>query len=297
MRKIILFTESTCDLTPELLTKYDIKVIPLFVNFNEETYLDGININAKELYQKVSEKKILPKTAARGVHEYFQIYQDYINQGFDIVHISLGNNISSSYQNAYLARNELGDLSNHVYLIDGQNLSTGTSLLLLKASQMRAQGLSASEIETKIKELVPRVKTQFVVESLEYLHKGGRCSTTKRFLGAMLRIKPMIVMRGGILSVGKTIFGSIRKSLNIMFNQFLNDLPNIDPEFVFITHSSADKSAKYLFELLKANGVVEKIEHIYETEAGCVISSHCGEGTIGILYLMNQDVNTNDLNE
>lgn len=297
MRKIILLTESTCDLSNDLIEQYGIKTIPLFVNFNEETYLDGVNINAKELYQKVHEKKVLPKTAARSVHEYLQLYQDFISQGFDVVHITLGANISSSYQNAYLARLELESLSEHVFLIDGQNLSTGTSLLLLKAAKMAEQGFSGSDIISEITKLIPRVKTQFVVESLEFLHKGGRCSMTKRVLGAMLRIKPMIVMRKGILKVGKTVFGSTKKSLNIMFNQFIDDFPNIDKEFVFITHSSAEKSANYLLNLFKTNESTKDIKHLYVTEAGCVISSHCGEGTIGILYIMNHDIIDINLDE
>lgn len=296
MNKVILFSESTIDITPELVAKYQIEVFPLIVNFEEETYYDGVNITPDELYKKVEEKKMLPKTAARTPLDYKEAYLKFLEQGNDVVHITLGSNFSSTYQNAFVARNNLKDeLKERIFLLDGKNLSSGTALLLLKAAKLRDMGKSAKEIAEEIQKLVPRVKSQFVVESLEYLHKGGRCSTTKRLLGTVLRIKPMIVVRAGPMDVGKSIIGSMKKSLNEMVKLFLNDFPKVDPEFVFITETAADKSYRYLAEKIEELPERKLIKNLYHTEAGCVIASHCGEGTIGILYLVNEDVPENQL--
>ena len=296
MNKVILFSESTIDIPPELVAKYQIEIIPLIVNFEEETYFDGVTISPDELYKKVDEKKMLPKTAARTPLDYKEHYLKFLNQGCDVVHISLGYNFSSTYQNAFLARNELDDeLKERVFLVDGKNLSSGTALLFLKAAKLRDLGKSAKEIAEEIEKIVPKVKTQFVVESLEYLHKGGRCSTSKRFLGAMFRIKPMIVVRGGRMDVGKSVFGSMKKSLNEMLKLFLRDFPKIDPEFVFITSTAADKSYRYLEEKMQELPETKQIKNLFHTEAGCVIASHCGQGTIGIWYIMTEDVPENQL--
>lgn len=295
MNKVILFSESTIDITPELRAQYQIEVLPLIVTFDEETYYDGVSITPDQLYKKVEEKKAFPKTAARSPMDYKKAYLNYINQGYDIVHITLGSNFSSTYQNAYLARTDLDEQAERVYIVDGKNLSSGTALLLLKAAKLRDAGKNAQEIATEIEKLVPRVKSQFVVESLEYLHKGGRCSTTKRLLGAMFRTKPMIIVRGGKMDVGKTIFGSIKKSLNEMLKLFLHDFPKIDPEFVFITETAADKSYQYLQDKMQELPEYQQIQHLYHTNAGCVIASHCGQGTIGILYIVNEDVPGNQL--
>jgi DegV family protein with EDD domain len=272
MNKVILFSESTIDITPELVAKYQIEVFPLIVNFEEETYYDGVNITPDELYKKVEEKKMLPKTSARTPLDYKEAYLKFLEQGNDVVHITLGSNFSSTYQNAFVARNNLKDeLKERIFLLDGKNLSSGTALLLLKAAKLRDMGKSAKEIAEEIQKLVPRVKSQFVVESLEYLHKGGRCSTTKRLLGTVLRIKPMIVVRAGRMDVGKSIIGSMKKSLNEMVKLFLNDFPKVDPEFVFITETAADKSYRYLAEKIEIDDMADAFD-IYP--AGCDIGSH-----------------------
>ena len=159
-------------------------------------------------------------------------------------------------------------------------------------------GMSAKEIQERIERRVPRVKAQFVVKTLDYLHKGGRCSSLTKIFGTVLRIRPMIVVREGKLKVGKKIIGLMKKAVGVMTNMFINDYPNIDPEFVFITHTTeCDQSYAEIDAQFKELGVYDKVKHVYRTEAGCVIGAHCGPGTIGILYIMKDELEDEEFDD
>lgn len=278
-RKVIIASDSTCDLSKELITKYDVKILPLHIIFGEDSYEDNVNMNLELLYEMVEKGGELPKTSAASPKEFYNFFKQYVNDGYDVFYVGIGANLSSTLQSAMIAAD---DLDGHVVCIDGANLSTGTGLLVLKACTFRDQGLSVNEIAERVKDIVPRVKSQFVVETLDYLHKGGRCSGTTRFIGSILRIKPMIVVREGKLSVGKKFIGSMKKAITGMVNLFLNDVQDLDPEFVFITHTLAHDKVPFIQNLIKD----VHIENLYDTVAGSVIGSHCGKGTIGILYIL-----------
>lgn len=278
-RKVIIASDSTCDLSKELIQKYDVKMIPLHIIFGEESYDDNVNMNLELLYQKVEECGELPKTSAAAPKEFYRFFKQYVDEGYDIFYVGIGANLSSTLQSAMIAAD---DLDGHVVCIDGGNLSTGTGLLVLKACTYRDQGYNVHEIAEKITNIVPRVKAQFVVETLDYLHKGGRCSGTTRFIGGLLRIKPMIVVREGKLSVGKKFIGSMKKAITGMVNMFLNDVEHLDPEFVFITHTMAFDKVPFIQDMIKD----VHIDNLFDTVAGSVIGSHCGKGTIGILYIL-----------
>lgn len=289
--KVLIASDSTCDLSKELQEKYDVKILPLYITFGEDSYKDNEEINLKELYNQVKVRNELPKTAAIPPKDFHNFFKKYVNEGYDIVFITIGSDLSATFQNARIASEDFED---HVYCVDSKNLSTGIGLLVLKACTFRDQGLSAKEIVEKVEDIVPHVKSQFVVETLEYLHKGGRCSGTVRFLGSLLSIKPMIVVREGKMTVGKKFFGSMKKAVTGMTKLFLNDLEHLDPEFVFITHTFAFDKADLIRELIKD----VKVENLYETIAGCVIGSHCGTGTIGILYILkDQEVKKEEIVE
>ena len=278
-RKVIIASDSTCDLSPELIKEYDVKIIPLYINFENESYKDNLEINLDQLYQKVQEKNEIPKTSAASPKEFHDFFKKFVDDGYDVFYTGIGSELSSTFQTAVIVSE---DFDGHVVCVDSGNLSTGIGLLVLKACTFRDQGMNVNEIAEKVSDIVPRLKVQFVVETLEYLHKGGRCSGTVRFISSILRIKPMIVVREGKMSVGKKFIGSMKKAVVGMVKLFLNDVEHLDPEFVFITHTHAEDKVPQIMELIKD----VHVEHIYDTVAGCVVGSHCGPGTIGILYIL-----------
>ena len=285
MRNVIIVSDSTCDLSKEIIEKRNIYTIPLKVCFEEEVYLDQVNITSTELYKKVEEKGMLPKTAAATIDEFAEILTKLVKEGNDVIYTGIGSKLSSTYQNLLISLNEVGeDIASHVFPVDSLNLSTGTGLLVLKMCDMRDNGMSAKDIQEEANKLVNCVRAQFSVKELEFLHKGGRCSGTTKFFGTMLRIRPILRVFDGKIILSEKIFGRFEKSLNTQIQDLVNNIKNIDYDYLFITHSEGDEYADYILENIPAE-VKSKFKNIYVTKAGCVISSHCGKGTIGILYI------------
>ncbi len=296
MNKVIILTDSTCDLSEQIIKDYDIKVIPLHITFGTESLDDGVDIKLPELYKRVEETNVMPKTAACAPGEFIEFMEPFINDGYDIFYIGIGGKLSTTFQSFQIASEEFDE--GRCYSVDGSNLSTGTGLLVLKACKYRDAGMSAKEIKERIERRVPRMKAQFVVRQLDYLHKGGRCSSLTKIFGTVLRIRPMIVVREGKLKVGKKIIGLMKKAVNVMTEMFLKDFENIDPEFVFITNTTdCEQSYAEIDALFKEHGVYDKVKNVYHTEAGCVIGSHCGPGTIGILYLMKDKLEEEEFDD
>lgn len=283
MRKIKLISDSTCDLSEELIEKHNIEIVPLTVRFNEEEYKDLFELKTENLYQKVEELRVLPKSAAVSPGEFETVFKKYIDHGYEIIYLGIGSKFSGTFQSALIAKNLLNN--DTIHLIDSMNISSGTGLLLLKAAKFREEGFSATEIKVKIENLVPKVRSQFVIDTLEYLYKGGRLNALSAFMGKVLNVHPLIEVRNGEMQVGKKAMGSIKKGINIMIDQALSLKDKIDPEFMMITHSLAP-TYSYVERKVKENF---NIEHLYETHAGCVISTHCGKGTIGILYIVEEE--------
>lgn len=280
MHQVIIMTDSTADLSQELLTKFNLYKVPLYVRFGDEIYKDGIDITTPELYQKVSETNTLPQTAAPSPGDFYQAFKPLIDSGKDIVYIGIGSTISATIQSSRVAALEFPE--NRIYIIDSKNLSSGIALLVLKAKDLRDQGLSAKEIYEKIIHLVPKVRSQFAIQTLDYLYKGGRATGLQALMGSMLRIKPIIKVVDGKLGVDKKAFGKMSRALDLMLEDYFALGDKVDLDYVMITHSLADKHAIYMMDIVK-----QKLnpKHLIESHAGCVISSHCGEGTIGILYI------------
>ena len=281
MRKVVITTDSTSDLSNELLKKYEIYTIPLYVRFGEEIYKDGVDLNTLELYKKVKEKNELPKTMAVSPGDFEEFFKSFLIKDCDIVHISIGSKISGSYQSAVLASQLLDE--NRVFVVDSQNLSSGIALLAFKGKDFRDQGLDAKTIKKELDKLVLNVRSQFVIKTMDYLYKGGRASGLQALFGTMLKIRPIIQVRDGILNVYKKPLGRLKKGYDIMLEDFFNEGNNLDLDYVMITHSLNDEGAKYMMEKVKEK---VKVKNLIESHAGCVISSHCGEGTIGILYIV-----------
>ena len=279
--KVKIITDSTCDLSKELIKKYDIEVLPLYVNFEDSTYLDGVDIDVNKLYELVEKKNELPKTAAVAIPTIEDVFKKYLDEGYDIVYTGISKAMSRTFENTYMIAQELDP--ERIFPVDSKNLSTGIGLLLLKACKYRDQGLSAKEIAANLEKDRELVLSQFAIEKMDFLHKGGRCSSVAAFLGTMLKIKPIIAVRDGKMHVAKKPIGKMKMALDVMLNQIEADKDRLDTDHIFVTHSLAYEYAEYLKEKL-----LEKFPNvdIIETVAGCVISSHCGKGTIGILYMV-----------
>ena len=284
MAKIKIVTDTTADLTKELYEKLDCEVLPLHVTINEKTYEDTVEITTPELYQIMDETKQLPKTSAINPDVFLETFKKVKAEGYDgIIVTGIGSNMSSTMQSAKIAADQMEDFP--IRLVDSLSLSSGTGLLILNGRQYLEQGHSLDETADYMNSLVPKVRAQFIVESLDIIYRGGRISGAKYLFGKMLKAHPFIQMNEAKLVVADTPKGKIHRALDKQFDVFLADLEaGIDKSKVFITHSVAPDYVDYYLEKLK-----EYIpsENIIVTEAGAVISSHCGPGTIGILYIKN----------
>jgi DegV family protein with EDD domain len=284
-RPIVICADSTIDLPDEILKEYQIHTIPLHVIFNDDSYKDGVDLTLHELYQKVNELKIIPKTSAITPGEFHFFFKSFIDQGYDIFFTGISSQMSGTYQVAKMVAQEYDE--NRICIMDSGNLSTGISLLLIKMAKLRDEGKTLQEMATEFTRLVPYVKAQFVIPQLDYLYRGGRCTSLSAFFGTMLHIRPLILVRDGTMSVGKKVVGTTKKAVCFMVtNCFLKDFRNndVDLDTVFITHSETLPQVDYIKELIME--AIPQIKHVYITEAGCVIGSHCGPGTIGILYML-----------
>jgi DegV family protein with EDD domain len=275
---IHIYTDSTADLGPELWAQFQIDFIPLYVIVEEKIFKDRVEITNADLFRSVQATGNLPKTSAPTVPD----FQERFNRPGESIYIGLSGQLSATMQNALLAQR--GCPPGQAYVIDSLNLSSGIGLLALKAADLRDQGLPAAEIYQQVSALVPKVRTSFVIETLEYLYKGGRCSSIQNIMGSLLHIRPVIAVRpDGTLGVKGRTRGTRLKALNFMLDEFCEALDQVDLKRVFITHTGCQPDAEYLkAALLK----LAPIQQIYITTAGSVIASHCGPDTIGILYLV-----------
>lgn len=284
--KVKIITDSTNDLDEETIQKNDILVLPLYVQFSDASFEDGVNITTPELYRMVEEKKELPKTAAVTMETLTQTFEKYVQEGYEVIFMGISKQMSRTYENAVLAAKEVSE--EHIYVVDSMNLSTGIGLLLLKACKYRDQGLTAKEISELLKADCHRVLSQFAIERMDYLYKGGRCSGMAKLFGTLLKIKPIIAVRDGKMHVAKKPHGKMKVALDVMIEQLKGDLDRLDRDVVIITHSLAFEYCDYI---KKQIAVFLKDVPILCTVAGCVISSHCGQGTIGILYMVQDEEN------
>jgi DegV family protein with EDD domain len=280
MAKIKLFTDSTCDLTDEMLEKYDISVVPLYVHFNEDTFKDRVEIVTEELYKKVDEYGVLPMTAAPSPGDFYNAFKPFVDEGREILYIGISSFMSSTVQNATIAKGDFGDAK--IEIVDSYSVSTAEGLLLFKAVDMINQGLQLEEIAETLRSMTPRLKTSFVVDTLDYLYKGGRCSAVQHFFSSILKIRPIIVMEEGKMTVGEKVRGKMEKALDLMIEDVLSRKGKIDSNRIFLPHSMAQSSVDYVKAVLE-----KELDHpeFIVSGTGCVVSSHCGKGTLGVIYL------------
>ncbi len=275
--------DSTADLE-QLFEERDIHLMPLCITLDGKDYLDGIDVNAQMIFDSYDEKHILPKTAARSFEDYEEYFSNLTKDGSEVVHFGISSEMSVSYNNALTAARKVGN----VFVIDSRTLSTGIGLLVLKACDYRDKGWPARKINDRILELVPHVQASFVVDTMEYLHKGGRCSGVAKFFASAFSIKPMIMLKDGIMVVGQKYVGKLGKCIEKYVAAILKEFDTPDTTRIFITHTYADQEiVDRVRELIKE--IRPEFKTILETHAGCTVTSHCGKGTLGILYINTPD--------
>lgn len=280
MSTVKIFSDSTSDLPQVWKDTYDIGIVPLYVVFDEQTYKDGVDITPEEVYRRVAARGVLPKTAAPSPADFIAAFEPVISSGKDIVYISLSSAISSTYQNALLAAGEFPE--GRIQVIDSETLCGGIALLVMKAARAAEKGLSAIEIADMLKHTRSLVETQFVVDTLDYLYMGGRCSGMQNFIGSLLKIRPVLRLVDGSIIPTSKIRGKKEKAVEQMLQNALVHVDQMDKELLIIAHTLAEEDANYLEKAIRAQTQVEEIAIIH---AGCVIGSHCGPNTVGLMYL------------
>lgn len=276
--KIKITSDSTSDLGQELLRRYDVSVFPLAVAMGGRDYHDGVDITPDDIYRHVAAGGELPKTAAVNLAQYQDFWKDFSADYDAVIHLNISAEFSSCYQNACLAAESF----DNVYVVDSRNLSTGHGLLVVKAAELAEQGEAAAEIVRVLRETVDKIDASFILDQLEYLKKGGRCSSVVALGANLLKLKPCIEVREGKMSVGKKYRGTYEKCLLEYITDRLEGRTDLELDRIFITHSGLDEA------LLKAavNRVreLQPFREICVTVAGSTISSHCGPNTIGVLF-------------
>lgn len=279
MARVKILADSTCDLTPALLRQYDITLTPLVVIKDGQQFHDGVDITPADIFAHVDAGGKLCSTAAVSEYEYTQMFARFVPDYDTVIQITIGSGFSACYQNACLAAQAF----ENVIVIDSENLSTGQGLLVIAAARLAEQGLTGEEIAAQVRALVPKVEASFLVERLDYLYKGGRCSAVAALGANMLKLKPCIEVKDGKMGVCAKYRGSPEHAFAQYVRERLEGREDIRPELAFITHPAAqptvvqaakDAAAKY-----------GAFDEVIETNAGCTVSCHCGPHTLGILFI------------
>ncbi|MBQ7236769.1 MAG: DegV family protein [Clostridia bacterium] len=279
--KIAISVESTNDLTKELIEKNDIKVIPYQIVLGDKVFKDG-EISTPEIFEYVDKNGTLPKTNAINQFEYTEYFEN-IKKDYDgVVHICLSSGLSCSCQNAKNAASEL----ENVYVVDSLTLSSGIGLLALYARELADKGLDAKEVAEKVEKRLKNLQVSFVIERLDYLYKGGRCNSLQLFGANLLKLRPRIVLNDGKMGADKKYRGNMEKVVTKYCEETLAEYNTPDLDKVFVTYSTATPE---MINAAKRACFDAGFKNVYESHAGCTISSHCGGNTLGILYFNDGD--------
>lgn len=284
MVKII--ADSTCDLTNDLLEKYDIDILPLHIVLGEEEFEDGVSITPDEIYKWSDENKATPKTSAAGIEHTIEQIRPYVAAGREVVCFSISASMSTTVNVMNMAA-EVLEAESLVHVIDSANLSTGIGLLVVEAAIMAQQGKSAQAIVERMEELKPLVRASFVVDTLTYLHRGGRCSGLVAMAGGVLKLHPKIVVENGKMHPDKKYRGKMERVVMDYVRDMEDRLKEAKKDRVFITHSGCEEAV--IEEVRSYLKTLNIFDEILVTRAGGVISSHCGPGTLGVLFIQNNE--------
>lgn len=276
---IKITADSTCDLSNELVEKYGITILPLYIIKDGKSYKDGLEITPKDIFDHVKTGGALTSTAAVNVADYIEAFTPLSNEYDAVIHVDISAEFSSCYQNACIAAENF----DNVYIIDSRNLSTGSGLIVLRASEMAQAGEAPEDIVKALNALTSKVEASFVIEKLDFLRKGGRCSALAALGANLLSLRPCIEVKDGKMGVGKKYRGKYSACIEKYITERLSDRDDIDYKRIFITHSPSDKEIIDIAH--KAVKKLGKFEEILETDAGCTVCSHCGPNTLGVLFI------------
>lgn len=283
---IKIISDSTCDLSKELLKKYDITILPLHIHLGEEEYEDGVNITPDEIYRWSDEHDAAPKTAAPSIAEAMDLFKPLLDAGHELLCFSISSQLSVSDRVMQLAAEEL-DAGDRVHVIDSANLSTSISFLLIEAAEMIRAGCGIAEICARMEALKPRLHTTFVVDTLTYLRRGGRCSNLAAVSGALLHIHPCIAVENSILHARKKYRGNIRAVTLAYLKDLEPALRRADKRRIFVSHSGGAEEALAVMRQFVEE--LQVFDEIIMERAGSVISSHCGPGSFGVLFIDGEE--------
>jgi DegV family protein with EDD domain len=285
MKKIRIVADSTCDLSAELIEKYDIPVIPLSIIMEDKSYYDGVEITPDEIFTWANANKTTPKTSAVNIAYSKEILKPFMDNGEDIIFFGISSKMSGTCSAInMIAMQEEYD---RLFVIDSANLSTGIGLQIIRAIELAEKGLTAEEIVADIESNKANVRASFVIDTLTFLARGGRCTALTAMMANTLRLHPMIVVRDGAMGVTKKFTGKMDVALNKYFESLKPELAKADPSRVFITHSGCnEKTILAIYDKLSELGYFNEI---LITRAGGVITSHCGPNTLGILYYVKPE--------
>ncbi len=278
-KPVVITADSTVDLSPELRERYDIRVIPLMIHLGDNSFLDGEGFTPADMYSRYHQDGTLPKTSAPSIQDFYDFFSSLIDQGYEIVHLDISSELSSTYNDARLAATEFSG----VFVVDSRMLSTGIGLLAIEGAECRDKGMSASMIAAHLEELKSKVSTSFVLDTLEFMWKGGRCTGITAFGANLLKIKPGLEMKDGKLQVYKKYRG---KTENV-YRQYITERlagKQIRPGHIFITESGEIDPA-VIEDLMKLVKELSGCHEVHHTVAGCTVSSHCGPKTLGVLFV------------
>ena len=278
-KQITISSDSTCDLSQGLVNRYNIHILPMGVTLGDKMYRDGIDITPDQIYAHHEKTGQLPKTSAINIAESADFFAELTKDGSAVIHFTISSSMSATYNNARIAAEDFED----VYVVDAKNLSTGSGLLVLAAAEMAQEGMEAKEIAKKVSELADCVDASFVVDNLEYLAKGGRCSAVAAFGANLLQLKPCISVKNGAMGVGKKYRGKFEKTLLSYVADRLADAEDICLDRVFVTHAGCD--ADIVESVVNAVKGTLPFKEVLVTRAGCTVSSHCGANTLGVLFI------------
>lgn len=277
-----ILADSTCDLSPEQLERYNIRLTPLYVRLGDRDYRDGVDIHPDDIYAHVAAGGALASTAAVNMADYVRVFSEYSRRMDFVIQVCISSDFSSCYQNACLAA---ADYPN-VYVVDSRNLSTGHGLVVLEAVRLAESGMPPEEIVAQLNEVTARVRASFILDRLDYMKKGGRCSSVAVLGANLLRLRPCIAVTDGKMGVEKKFRGSFEKCVRDYVTDRLAGRTDLDLRRVFITHSGVDDEiVRIARETIRS---LQPFEEICVTRAGCTVSSHCGPGTIGVLFIENK---------
>lgn len=278
--KIKISADSTCDLSQELIEQYGISIMPLHVTLGDRDCLDGVTIQPQDIYDYYAAEKKLPKSGARSAEDYADFFKGLLGEGYDaVVHFTISADMSASYNNAHLAASEI----DNVFVVDSRQLSTGIGLLVLDACDMAAAGMAAKDIAERANSRTDATRSSFIVDTLEFLYKGGRCSALALLGANLLQIKPCLEVKGGLIGVSSKPMGRYRRCVAKYCENIRNGITNPDKKRCFVTHTKMDEGVtEEVIATVKSWGIFDEV---LETTAGSTVTTHCGPNTIGILYI------------